>query len=199
MKTVTGVVLAIFTLVLVFFGFGLRANTGVDARQPANAFTTGSVQAVPVSTSPQTEQNWQAAMPAAQQPVLVNCGAGTQTLVRQVWLNGQPVSQVECAPVNGAMTANTAMYGGRPVQTVAYESPVYDARMAPARTVYQEPAPRRVTRQSERSWTKTALVIGGTTAGGAGIGGLIGGKKGALIGAAIGGGAGTLYEVRKRR
>ena len=28
---------------------------------------------------------------------------------------------------------------------VPTESPVYDARMAPARTVYQEPAPRRVT------------------------------------------------------
>ena len=45
MKTVTGVVLAIFTFVLVFFGFGLRANTGVDVRQqPANAFTTNGAQ-----------------------------------------------------------------------------------------------------------------------------------------------------------
>jgi hypothetical protein len=48
-----------------------------------------------------------------------------------------------------------------------------------------------------RSWQKTALVIGGSTAAAAGIGGLIGGKKGALIGAAIGGGASTLYEVGK--
>jgi len=55
-----------------------------------------------------------------------------------------------------------------------------------------------VARPPQRSWTKTALVIGGTTATGAGIGGLIGGKKGALIGAALGGGAGTLYEVQKK-
>ena len=72
------------------------------------------------------------------------------------------------------------------------------------------PAPRRVTtarraatttqvveRRSGRDWKKTALVIGGTTATGAGLGAIFGGKKGALIGAAIGGGASTIYEARK--
>jgi hypothetical protein len=199
MKTVTGVVLAIFTIVLVFFGFGLRANTGVDVRQPASAFTTSgaAAQAVPVSAPMQADQGWQGQVMPAAQPTLVNCGAGTQTLVRPVWLNGQQVSQVECVPAAGV---GSPMYAGRPMQTVAYESPVYDAQMAPARTVYQQPAPRTIVRRApQRSWTKTALVIGGTTATGAGIGGLIGGKKGALIGAAIGGGAGTLFEVQKRR
>ena len=42
------------------------------------------------------------------------------------------------------------------------------------------------------------MVIGGSTAAGAGLGAIFGGKKGALIGAAIGGGAGTLYEAKKR-
>src|SRR5262245_30211319 len=70
------------------------------------------------------------------------------------------------------------------------------------------PAPRRVTttrrtvssveRPRGRDWKKTALVIGGTTATGAGVGAIFGGKKGALIGAAIGGGASTLYEARKQ-
>ena len=41
-------------------------------------------------------------------------------------------------------------------------------------------------------------VIGGSTAGGAGLGGIMGGKKGALIGAAIGGGAASIYEASKR-
>ena len=59
-------------------------------------------------------------------------------------------------------------------------------------------APARVVRSSGRDWTKTAMVIGGTTAAGAGLGAIFGGKKGALIGAAIGGGAGTLYEVKAR-
>jgi hypothetical protein len=41
------------------------------------------------------------------------------------------------------------------------------------------------------------MIIGGSTAAGAGLGGIFGGKKGALIGAAIGGGASTIYETTK--
>jgi len=60
-------------------------------------------------------------------------------------------------------------------------------------------APRVVERRVEprRNWKKTALIIGGSTAGGAGLGGIFGGKKGALIGAAIGGGASSIYEATK--
>ena len=83
------------------------------------------------------------------------------------------------------------------------------ALVRPAVYETTSPAPRRVTtrRTSQttyvegrrgRDWTKTALVIGGTTATGAGLGAIFGGKKGALIGAAIGGGASTLYEARKQ-
>jgi hypothetical protein len=74
---------------------------------------------------------------------------------------------------------------------------------APVRTVttVQQPAPRQATRVVERAprrdWKKTALVIGGSTATGAGVGAIFGGKKGALIGAAIGGGASTIYESTK--
>jgi hypothetical protein len=50
-----------------------------------------------------------------------------------------------------------------------------------------------------RSWQKSALIIGGSTATGAGIGGIVNGKKGALIGAALGGGASSIYEGAKRR
>ncbi len=38
--------------------------------------------------------------------------------------------------------------------------------------------------------------VGGSTATGAGVGALFGGKKGALIGAATGGGASTLWEAK---
>ena len=51
----------------------------------------------------------------------------------------------------------------------------------------------------ERTKTKTALIIGGSAASGAGVGAIVGGKKGALIGAAIGGGAASIYEATKRR
>jgi len=80
----------------------------------------------------------------------------------------------------------------------------YDPYVAPApRQVVTQVAPRSTTtrvveRKPGRDWTKTAMVIGGSTAAGAGVGAIFGGKKGALIGAALGGGAGTLYEVNKR-
>jgi len=50
-----------------------------------------------------------------------------------------------------------------------------------------------------RSWKKSAVVIGGATAAGAGVGALAGGGKGAVIGSLVGAGAGTAYEVHKRR
>ena len=75
---------------------------------------------------------------------------------------------------------------------------------APTRTVYRtvEPAQERVVVRERtsprRSWSKTALVVGGSAASGAGVGGLVGGKKGALVGAAIGGGAASIYEATRR-
>ena len=54
-------------------------------------------------------------------------------------------------------------------------------------------------RPEERSKTKTALIIGGSAASGAGVGAIVGGKKGALIGAALGGGAASIYEATKRK
>jgi hypothetical protein len=107
-----------------------------------------------------------------------------------------------------AVSAQSPAYAAYPAtRPVAYR--VSDGRQLPE---YEPaPAPRRVStasrttarapiveRRSNRSWQKTAMVVGGTTAAGAGLGAIFGGKKGALIGAAIGGGAGTIYEVRKR-
>lgn len=210
MKALTGTVVAILTVVLVIFGFGLRTNSNVESRQapvaaaaypavpgagmsPASGFVNGA-QVVPVGM--QNGVVWPqgvAQQPmAAGQPLMVNCGPGTQTLVRQAWLNGQQVSQVECLPA-----ATAAGYPVQQVRTVV-DSGHDQVRMAPRRTVYTQAAPRRVAR-SQRSWQKTALVIGGSSAAAAGVGGLLGGKKGALIGAAIGGGASTIYEAAKRR
>ena len=83
---------------------------------------------------------------------------------------------------------------------------VRTAAQAPTRTVYRAAAPDpertvvyREAAQPTRSKTKTALIIGGSAAGGAGLGGIVGGKKGALIGAALGGGAASIYEATRRR
>jgi len=97
-------------------------------------------------------------------------------------------------------TARPAM--AYPVNEVRPVPTVYETAPAPQRVVYREPQPTRtvtrVERAPSRDWKKSAMVIGGTTAAGAGLGAIFGGKKGALIGAAIGGGAGTLYEVQKK-
>jgi hypothetical protein len=103
----------------------------------------------------------------------------------------------------------TSPYGyatGRPAMAYPVNDvqalPDYETYPAPRRVVTQRvvtrTVPTRVERSSGRDWGKTAMVIGGTTAAGAGLGAIFGGKKGALIGAALGGGAGTLYEVKKR-
>jgi hypothetical protein len=85
------------------------------------------------------------------------------------------------------------------VRTAAPRSAVYRAP-APRTTVYSEPAQESVyDDRPERTWGKTAMIIGGSAASGAGVGGIVGGKKGALIGAAIGGGAASIYEATKRR
>ena len=57
---------------------------------------------------------------------------------------------------------------------------------APAQTVYRDRDEdvRYEEVRPERSKTKTALIIGGSAASGAGVGAIVGGKKGALIGAA---------------
>jgi hypothetical protein len=76
---------------------------------------------------------------------------------------------------------------------------------APRRTVASAApaASRQIVRDEEirpeRSWGKTAMIVGGSAASGAGVGGIVGGKKGALIGAAIGGGAASIFEATQRR
>jgi hypothetical protein len=54
-------------------------------------------------------------------------------------------------------------------------------------------------RRDDPNWGESAMIVGGTAAAGAGVGGLIGGTKGALIGAAIGGGGAAIYEGTRRR
>jgi len=104
-------------------------------------------------------------------PVVVTCAPGHQAIVRDSFVHGAPVTSVEC--VDGA-----------------YRSA----------TVYRtSELPRYRVRRPHRSWAKSALIIGGSAATGAGIGGIIDGKKGALIGGALGGGVSSLFEGTRRR
>jgi hypothetical protein len=102
------------------------------------------------------------------------------------------------APAPYGVATSPYVYAAYPPPAAAVPA-VTEAR--PVRTVVTTQAPPRTTRVVERAprrdWRKTALVIGGSTATGAGVGAIFGGKKGALIGAAIGGGASTIYESTK--
>jgi hypothetical protein len=114
-----------------------------------------------------------------------------------------PLLQIRCEPGQRAIIRQAA---GTAVAECVDEG-IASPRARQANTVVTYPAetysaPRRapvarVAKTSSRDWKKTAMVIGGSSAAGAGLGGIFGGKKGALIGAAIGGGASTLFEVAK--
>jgi hypothetical protein len=126
----------------------------------------------------------------------LQCQAFQEPVVRRAIVGGREVAEVICA---------TRMEAGIGTMTPAYAQSEFvsmPVRQAPAVSRRAAVRPRTVPRESEprdeRSWGKTAMIIGGGSGAGAGIGGLIGGKKGALIGAAIGGGAATIYESTRR-
>jgi hypothetical protein len=145
--------------------------------------------------------------------LLVQCGEGRQALVRTAQVGGRTVPQVECvaaapavAPTADALSYPQA-YPQPLAQTVGYRPlPVIEPAAAPARVVYRErPATRRaayrepVRRPQVRTWKKSALIIGGAAAGGAGLGAVLGGGGGAKKGAVIGGVAGTIYDLATRQ
>jgi hypothetical protein len=119
------------------------------------------------------------------------------------WIPVAPVAQ-PAGYTNALRPAGMVPVGAQPAALTS-PAPVVVERVvqqpAPRRTVYRTaPVQERVVveREPKRSWVKTAMVIGGSSAAGAGAGGIMGGKKGALIGAAIGGGAASIYEATKR-
>lgn len=141
--------------------------------------------------------------------------ASYQTMDPAVMARPVAVSQT-AAPYAPAMMyqpqAAAVGYAAPPAQVVTYvpsPAPYVQAPAASApravQTVAYEPAPRTrasnrrvVAREQRRDWKRTALIVGGSTAAGAGVGGIFGGKKGALIGAAIAGGASTIFQITKR-
>jgi hypothetical protein len=160
---------------------------GVD--QPASAY------AMPVANTASMNNG-----------AVLQCQPHEEAVMQRAIVAGREVSAMTCIT-----RANVApMYYGQPAAygQPVYGQPVYADQMVTrpvVRTVNTAPVRRVSTqsretarRESDRSWGKTAMIIGGSTGAGAGIGGLIGGKKGALIGAAVGGGAATIWESTKR-
>jgi hypothetical protein len=144
-------------------------------------------------------------------PLSVDCGTGRIALLKPV-APGQQYSQVECAP-SAAMVEPQAFAQPQgsylvpatyPVQPAVQERVVYRDRVvqrpatrtAARRTVAYTPARTEV--KQGRSWKKSALIIGGSAAGGAGVGAIIGGGSGAKKGAIVGGIGGLVYDLATR-
>ena len=176
MRTLLGTVLGVIAVGVLLIAYGLlspRASATAPAWNPMPAATDSRGNTYRPMAAPQ---------------LLLRCEPGQRALVWQ----GAGAAEAECADASfidryGSMRTPITYQTGalRP-------SSIYESYPVPRRTT-----PARVERSSGRDWKQTALVIGGTTAAGAGLGGIFGGKKGALIGAAIGGGASSIYEAQK--
>ena len=103
---------------------------------------------------------------------------------------GQPSVAVECGRGQRAVMEQRRINGRTGLAARCEGAQARMARRSNAQ--YVERAP-------ERTKTKSALMIAGSAAAGAGVGGALNGTKGALIGAAIGGGSASVYEAAKRR
>ncbi len=127
---------------------------------------------------------------AAQKDAFVENPALVQTL------DGQYLAPAPAQAAPRAMFVSDSPAPARVVRAQSRPRTVYrPARQSDDVVVYRDAEDVR----PERTKTKTALIIGGSAASGAGVGAIVGGKKGALIGAAIGGGAASIYEASKRR
>ena len=101
--------------------------------------------------------------------------------------NLDSVAAAPAVPPTQAFAAPTAGAVAVPVAAPVRERVVYRDRVV-TRTV----RPRYYVHR--RSKKHSAEIIGGSAIGGAGIGALVGGKKGALIGGLVGGAGGTIYD-----
>lgn len=96
------------------------------------------------------------------------------------------------------MANSLAAPGASPAvqERVVYRDRVIE-RPVTRRTASSAPA-RTVEVKRGRTWQKSALIVGGSAAGGAGVGALLGGSSGAKKGAVVGGVGGLVYDLATR-
>jgi hypothetical protein len=119
-----------------------------------------------------------AAMPVSQfVPAIVPAQPAPQVVYRDpVVPAARSTARRSSAPA--ARTASTSTYGSS-------AEPVY------SRTP-------EVAAPQTRTWKKSAIIIGGSTAAGAGVGAVMGGKSGAVKGGVVGLLGGTIYDIATR-
>jgi hypothetical protein len=133
---------------------------------------------------------------------LVDCGPGQRVLLQQA--NG--VTQVLCVP-GATMTGAPLSVGNGSdfLQPISVQANVprgaYDAPVQARPASYEpRPYPRTTTRVAARgrTWKKSAAIIGGSTAAGAGVGAVLDGGSGAKKGAVVGLVGGLVYDIATR-
>lgn len=118
---------------------------------------------------------------------LVDCGEGRQAMI-PADSGGSLIPRVTCVALPEPANATTRL-----TSPVAQERVVYrDREAAPIRTASSRPA------SPTRTWKKSAIIIGGSTAAGAGVGAVLDGKSGAKKGAVVGLLGGTIYDLATR-
>lgn len=190
MRTLLGSLLGVIAVGVLLIAYGLlgpRAGAATDPFQSARGVPVNDRIA---SADGAYVGGFAGAQQAAASGLQLRCEPGQRALIRNV------------GGATEAACADDATSDSRYAMTrAALTYPVNDVReFRPAvRTsaLVSQRRVRTVARRPQRDWGKTAMMIGGSSAAGAGLGAIFGGKKGALIGAAIGGGAGTLFEVKK--
>jgi hypothetical protein len=178
-------------IVAAFYAGGSAAKTPDAVMAPVAAATAADNASVDLACEPGQRAVMRTV--AGQAPSLA-CLSEPAVLARTAGSMAHPVAYtpgsfastpaMQPVPVNEPME----VYQPRVVRTS------YPARSAPAR----EPVYRSV-RRPTRTWQKSAVIIGGSTAVGAAIGGLTKGTKGAVVGGLLGGGAATVWDQVTRR
>jgi hypothetical protein len=102
------------------------------------------------------------------------------------------VSHGQAYPTLASYPAVPAVRPAVQTQTVYREQPATVYRTASRTSTARQPTTQ------VRSWKKSALIIGGSAAGGAAVGAVLDGKSGAKKGAIVGGVAGTVYDIATR-
>jgi uncharacterized membrane protein len=145
-----------------------------------NGAAVSQVECVSIGQAYASAESVPVAQPVAV-PVQYRYTTAPAPQVRPAVYDDRELADTQVIPVSSNPRASVA----RPVRA---EQIVYDDR--PVRTVRRVPV---------RSATKSAVIIGSSAGAVAGLGAVIGGKKGALIGAVLGGGGATVWDQMTRR
>ena len=177
----------------------------VGAAALVGAFYLGGRTAASSALGPAAAALTTSAMAPAMPGLEFGCAPGQRVVMREatalapasatcVGAGEGAVAAGSFAPASAFAVADTARapYAQRAVITEPLE--VYRPRSVPVS--YQS---ERDVRRPVRTKTKSAVIIGSSTAIGATIGGLTKGTKGAIIGGIVGGGAATVWDQVTRR